>query len=141
MSECFKDIDMWMKEPKNVAEIQVCNDARAIDTSKHKDYLDKYAVVGCYWPPSIVTLEADTLDPLKIVSTGSYTYDTNEYEEKLELLLLLHHTINQSGLLILKRQVKFGYMTTQMLKIQKLQWLKLRDSYMMVVGIYQKDIS
>jgi nitrite reductase (NO-forming)/hydroxylamine reductase len=41
-------IDMWMKEPKNVAEIQVCNDARAIDTSKHKDYLDKYAVVGCY---------------------------------------------------------------------------------------------
>jgi S-ribosylhomocysteine lyase LuxS involved in autoinducer biosynthesis len=85
-------IDMWMKEPKNVAEIQVCNDARAIDTSKHKDYLDKYAVVGCYWPPSIVTLEADTLDPLKIVSTGSYTYDTNEYlrEARVAAIIASH---------------------------------------------------
>lgn len=72
-------IDLWMKVPKNVAEIRTCNDARAIDTSKHKDFKDKYAVVGCYWPPSIVTLEADTLEPLKIVSTASYTYDTNEF--------------------------------------------------------------
>lgn len=85
-------IDMWMKEPKNVAEIQVCNDARAIDTSKHKDYLDKYAVVGCYWPPSIVTLDADTLDPLKIVATGSYTYDTNEYlrEARVAAIIASH---------------------------------------------------
>jgi nitrite reductase (NO-forming)/hydroxylamine reductase len=82
-------IDIWMKEPKNVAEIQVCNDARAIDTSKHKDYLDKYAVVGCYWPPSIVTLEADTLDPLKIVSTGSYTYDTNEYAREARVAAII----------------------------------------------------
>lgn len=72
-------IDLWMKVPKNVAEIRTCNDARAIDTSKHHDYKDKYAIVGCYWPPSIVTLEADTLEPLKIVSTASYTYDTNEF--------------------------------------------------------------
>ena len=85
-------IDMWMKEPKNVAEIQVCNDARAIDTSKHKDYLDKYAVVGCYWPPSIVTLEADTLEPLKIIATGSYTYDQNEYlrEARVAAIIASH---------------------------------------------------
>ncbi|MFA7083276.1 MAG: cytochrome D1 domain-containing protein [Arcobacteraceae bacterium] len=85
-------IDLWMKEPKNVAEIRVCNDARAIDTSKHKDYLDKYAVVGCYWPPSIVTLDADTLDPLKIVSTASYTYDTNEYlrEARVAAIIASH---------------------------------------------------
>ena len=57
-------IDLWMKEPKNVAEIRPCNDARSIDTSKHKDFMDKYAVVGCYWPPSIVTFDAETLTPL-----------------------------------------------------------------------------
>jgi nitrite reductase (NO-forming)/hydroxylamine reductase len=64
-----------MKKPQNVAEIRVCNDARSIDTSKYEGYEDKYAVVGCYWPPSIVTLKGDTLEPLKIVSTASYTYD------------------------------------------------------------------
>ncbi len=82
-------IDLWMKEPKNVAEIRVCNDARAIDTSKHKDYLDKYAVVGCYWPPSIVTLEAETLDPLKIVSTASYTYDTNDFTREARVAAII----------------------------------------------------
>ncbi len=82
-------IDLWMKVPKNVAEIRTCNDARAIDTSKHPDYKDKYAIVGCYWPPSIVTLEADTLEPLKIVSTGSYTYDTNEYTREARVAAII----------------------------------------------------
>jgi len=82
-------IDMWMKKPQNVAEISVCNDARAIDTSKHKDYLDKYAVVGCYWPPSIVTLEAETLEPLKIVATGSYTYDENVYTREARVAAII----------------------------------------------------
>jgi nitrite reductase (NO-forming)/hydroxylamine reductase len=82
-------IDLWMKEPKNVAEVRVCNDARAIDTSKHKDFLDKYAVVGCYWPPSIVTLDAETLDPLKIVSTASYTWDTGEYRREARVAAII----------------------------------------------------
>lgn len=82
-------IDLWMKEPKNVAEIRVCNDARAIDTSKNKKFEDKYAVVGCYWPPSIVTLEADTLEPLKIVSTASYTYDTNEFTREARVAAII----------------------------------------------------
>jgi len=68
-------IDLWMKEPKNVAEIRVCNDARSIDTSKYEGYEGKYAVVGCYWPPSIVTLDGKTLEPLKQVATASYTID------------------------------------------------------------------
>ncbi len=75
-------IDLWMKKPQVVAEIRTCNDARSIDTSKYKGYEDKYAVVGCYWPPSIVTLKGDTLEPLKIVSTASYTYDTEEFHRE-----------------------------------------------------------
>ncbi len=82
-------IDLWMKVPKNVAEIRTCNDARAIDTSKHPDFKDKYAIVGCYWPPSIVTLEADTLEPLKIVSTASYTYDTQEFTREARVAAII----------------------------------------------------
>jgi nitrite reductase (NO-forming)/hydroxylamine reductase len=86
-------IDMWMKKPANVAEIRTCNDARSIDTSKHHDFIDKYAVVGCYWPPSIVTLDADTLEPLKIVSTASYTYDQEVFtrEARVASIVASHY--------------------------------------------------
>ncbi len=86
-------IDLWMKKPQNVAEIRVCNDARSIDTSKAKGYEDEYAVVGCYWPPSIVTLKGDTLEPIQIVSTASYTCDTGEFrrEARVASIVANHH--------------------------------------------------
>jgi len=86
-------IDLWMKKPQVVSEIRVCNDARSIDTSKYKGYEGKYAVVGCYWPPSIVTLDGKTLEPLKIVSTASYTYDTGEFhrEARVAAIVANHH--------------------------------------------------
>ncbi len=82
-------IDLWMKEPKNVAEFRPCNDARSIDTSKFGKWKDKYAVIGCYWPPSIVTVDAETLEPMKIVSTASYTYDTNEYVREARVAAII----------------------------------------------------
>ncbi len=86
-------IDLWMKTPKNVAEIRVCNDARSIDTSKYPGYEGKYAVVGCYWPPSIVTLDGKTLEPLKQVATASYTYDEGVFtrEARVAAIIANHH--------------------------------------------------
>ncbi|HHG73704.1 MAG TPA: nitrite reductase, partial [Persephonella sp.] len=49
-------IDLWLSKPDKVAEVKVCYDARSIDTSKYHGFEDKYAVVGCYWPPSFVVL-------------------------------------------------------------------------------------
>ncbi len=76
-------IDTWMKVPDKIAEVQVCYDARSVETSKYSgpegDFNDKYAIVGCYWPPHFVILDGQTLEPFKIVSTRSYTYDTEEY--------------------------------------------------------------
>ena len=76
-------IDLWTETPTLVAEVKACYDARSIDSSKYKgelgDYLDKYAIVGCYWPPHFVILDGQTLEPIKVVSTRSYTYDTEEY--------------------------------------------------------------
>ena len=44
-------IDMWMKTPGNVAEVNIGLEARSVETSKYKGYEDKYAVAGYYWPP------------------------------------------------------------------------------------------
>jgi len=76
-------VDLWMEKPTKVAEIKTCYDARSVEVSKYSgelgDFTDRYAIVGCYWPPHFVILDGLTLEPLKVVSTRSYTYDTNEY--------------------------------------------------------------
>ncbi len=90
-------IDLWLKKPDKVAEVKVCYDARSIDTSKYKgpegDYMDKLAIVGCYWPPSFVILDGQTLEPLKVVDTSGYTWDTNEYvrESRVASIVASHH--------------------------------------------------
>ncbi len=76
-------IDLWMEKPDKVAEIRACYDARSIEVSKYRgelgDFYDKYVIIGCYWPPHFVILDGATLEPIKVVSTRSYTYDTEEY--------------------------------------------------------------
>ena len=72
-------VDLYMNPPATVAQIKVGLEARSVETSKHKDYPDKYAVAGSYWPPQYVIMDGDTLEPLKIVSTRGMTVDTQEY--------------------------------------------------------------
>jgi nitrite reductase (NO-forming)/hydroxylamine reductase len=90
-------IDLWMKKPDRVAEVKTCYDGRSLDTSKYKgpkgDFLDKLAIIGCYWPPSFVIVDGQTLEPLKIVATSAYTYDTNEFlrEARVASIVASHH--------------------------------------------------
>ncbi len=76
-------IDLWMEKPDKVAEVKTCYDARSIEVSKYRgedgDFYDRYVIVGCYWPPHFVILNGSTLEPIKVVSTRGYTYDTGEY--------------------------------------------------------------
>lgn len=89
-------IDLWMETPTKVAEAQLCYDARSVEVSKYVgeegDFSDKYAIVGCYWPPHFVILDGQTLEPFKVVSTRSYTYDTEEYhpEPRVASILASH---------------------------------------------------
>lgn len=89
-------IDLWMKKPDKVAEVQLCYDARSVEVSKYEgpegDFRDKLAVVGCYWPPHFTILDGQTLEPFKNVSTRSYTYDTEEYhpEPRVASILASH---------------------------------------------------
>jgi nitrite reductase (NO-forming)/hydroxylamine reductase len=90
-------IDLWLEKPEVVAEVKTCYDARSIEGSKYKgpegDFSDKYAIVGCYWPPHFVILDGQTLEPFKIVSTRSYTYDTEEYhpEPRVAAIVASHY--------------------------------------------------
>ncbi len=90
-------IDLWMDPPQTVAEIKACYDGRSIDSSKYKgpkgNFLDKYIIIGCYWPPHFTIHDGATLEPLKIVSTSSYTYDTNEFvrEARVASIVASHH--------------------------------------------------
>ncbi len=76
-------IDTWMKVPDKVAEVKTCYDARSVEVSKYNgelgDFTDQFAIVGCYWPPHFVIMDGQTLEPFKVVSTRSYTYDTEEF--------------------------------------------------------------
>ena len=72
-------IDLWMDPPQVVATIKVGLEARSVETSKYKGYEDKYAIAGAYWPPQYVIMDADTLAPIKIVSTRGMTVDNQEY--------------------------------------------------------------
>ncbi len=77
-------IDLWSQPPTLVAEIKTGIDARSMDTSKYKGFVDKYAVVGNYWPPSYVILKGDDLEPLKVAGTPTYHIDKGNESFVLE---------------------------------------------------------
>ncbi|MBE9535616.1 MAG: c-type cytochrome [Proteobacteria bacterium] len=90
-------MDLWSNPIKLVAELKTGIDARSIDTSKYKgkkgNFMDKYAIVGNYWPPHYVIMRGDTLEPMKVVSSASYTYDTNKFmqETRVAAIVASHH--------------------------------------------------
>lgn len=90
-------IDLWMDKPEVVARVQTCYDARSVEVSKYEgpegDFRDMYAITGCYWPPHFAILNGQTLEPMKVVSSRSYTFDTGEYhpEPRVASILASHY--------------------------------------------------
>lgn len=86
-------IDLWMEKPEVVARVQTCYDARSVEVSKYNgpegDFTDQYAITGCYWPPHFAILDGQTLEPIKVVSTRSYTEDTGEYHPEPRVASIL----------------------------------------------------
>jgi nitrite reductase (NO-forming)/hydroxylamine reductase len=65
-------IDLWQTPEKmKVANVQVAYDARDVAVSGD----GKYVIGGGYWPPHFVILEAETMMPLKVVSTRGVNVD------------------------------------------------------------------
>ncbi|MFZ5880383.1 MAG: cytochrome D1 domain-containing protein [Chloroflexota bacterium] len=86
-------IDLWMEIPAVVARVQTCYDARSVEVSKYEgpegDFRDKYAITGCYWPPHFAILDGQTLEPIKVVSSRSYTVDTGEFHPEPRVASIL----------------------------------------------------
>jgi nitrite reductase (NO-forming)/hydroxylamine reductase len=124
-------IDLWMEKPDKVAEVQLCYDARSVEVSKYNgpegNFEDKYAIVGCYWPPHFVILDGQTLEPFKIVSTRSYTYDTEEYhpEPRVASILASHFkpewivNIKETGLVWIVNYVDPNNPTIKMIEAER----------------------
>ena len=65
-------IDLWqMPEKMLVAETKMAYDARDIAVSGD----GKYVIAGGYWPPHFVIMDAETLNPLKVVSSRGINVD------------------------------------------------------------------
>jgi nitrite reductase (NO-forming) / hydroxylamine reductase len=86
-------IDLWMETPISVASIKIGMEARSVETSKHKDFQDKFAIAGAYWPPQFVIMDGNTLEPIKVVSTRGMTVDTQEYhpEPRVAAIVSSHY--------------------------------------------------
>ncbi|MCC5857753.1 MAG: c-type cytochrome [Ectothiorhodospiraceae bacterium] len=65
-------IDLWMDPPQVTAEVFIAYDARDVAVSHYGEWKDKYVIGGGYWPPHFVITDADTMEPLKVVSTRGY---------------------------------------------------------------------
>ncbi len=71
-------IDLWPAEPRLVAEVQGCADARSVDGSKYEGYEDRYLIEGCYWPPQYIVYDGLTLEPLAVHGVEGAAFDTGE---------------------------------------------------------------
>ena len=113
-------IDLWMKEPANVAEIKIGAEARSIETSKFKGFEDKYAIAGSYWPPQHVIMDGATLEPLKITSTRGMVYDTQEYhpEPRVASIVASHYkpefivNVKETGKILMVNYTDINNLTT-----------------------------
>ncbi|MBG7602168.1 MAG: c-type cytochrome [Gammaproteobacteria bacterium] len=65
-------VDLWQTPDKmKVANVQVAYDARDVAVSGD----GKYVIGGAYWPSHFVILDAETMMPLKVVSTRGVNVD------------------------------------------------------------------
>ncbi len=124
-------IDLWMEKPAVVARVQTCYDARSVEVSKYEgpegDFRDKYAVTGCYWPPHFAILDGQTLEPLKVVSTRSYTVDTGEYhpEPRVAAIVASHFhpewiiNVKESGLIWMVNYTDLQNLTIKQIEASK----------------------
>ncbi|PKQ13634.1 MAG: nitrite reductase [Alphaproteobacteria bacterium HGW-Alphaproteobacteria-1] len=71
-------IDLW-QNPENmlVAEVKIAYDARDVAVSGD----GKYVIGGGYWPPHFAIVDAETMEPKKVVSTRGVNVDGEYVEE------------------------------------------------------------
>lgn len=82
-------VDLWYPEPRIVAQVQGCFDARSVDGSKFEGFEDRFIIEGCYWPPQYVVYDGLTLEPQTVINVAGPTYDTQEELEEVRVASII----------------------------------------------------
>ena len=93
-------IDLWQTPEKMlVAETKMAYDARDIAVSGD----GKYVIAGGYWPPHFVIMDAETLNPLKVVSTRGYNTKGDFVNEAR--VAAIYTTPNESSFMVAVKEL------------------------------------
>jgi len=128
--------DLWQTPDKMlVAETQIAYDARDVAVSGD----GKYVVAGGYWPPHFVIVEAETMKPVKVVSTRGMNVDGKYVEESR--VAAIYTTPNESAFLIAAKELgqmwQVDYTDLDNLHIKQMNTAKfLHDGFFDPTGRY-----
>ena len=129
-------IDLWQK-PENmlVAEVKIAYDARDVAVSGD----GKYVIGGGYWPPHFVIADAETMEPLKVVSTRGVNVDGDYVEESR--VAAIYTTPNETSWLVSAKELgqmwQVDYSDIDNLRIEQIDTAKyLHDGFFDPTGRY-----
>lgn len=129
-------IDLWQTPDKMlVAETKMAYDARDIAVSGD----GKYVIAGGYWPPHFVIMDAETLDPLKVVSSRGINVD-GEYVNEARVAAI-YTTPNEPTFLVAIKELgqmwQVDYTDLENLRIEQINSAKfLHDGFFDPTGRY-----
>jgi nitrite reductase (NO-forming)/hydroxylamine reductase len=129
-------IDLWQKPGSMlVAETQMAYDARDVAVSGD----GKYVIGGGYWPPHFVILDAETMEPLKVVSTRGIDIDGNYVNEAR--VAAIYTTPNEPTFLVAVKELgqmwQVDYSDLDNLRIEQINSAKfLHDGFFDPSGRY-----
>ena len=129
-------IDLWQTPDKMlVAETKMAYDARDIAVSGD----GKYVIAGGYWPPHFVIMDAETLEPLKVVSSRGINID-GEYVNEARVAAI-YTTPNEPTFLVAIKELgqmwQVDYTDLDNLRIESINSAKfLHDGFFDPTGRY-----
>lgn len=129
-------IDLFQTPEKMlVAETKMAYDARDIAVSGD----GKYVIAGGYWPPHFVIMDAETLDPLKVVSSRGINVD-GEYVNEARVAAI-YTTPNESTWMVAIKELgqmwQVDYSDIANLRIEQMDTAKfLHDGFFDPTGRY-----
>jgi nitrite reductase (NO-forming)/hydroxylamine reductase len=129
-------IDLWQTPEKMlVAETKMAYDARDIAVSGD----GKYVIAGGYWPPHFVIMDAQTLEPLKVVSSRGVSVD-GEYVNEARVAAI-YNTPNEPTFMVAIKELgqmwQVDYSDIANLRIEQIDSAKfLHDGFFDPSGRY-----
>ena len=106
-----------------VAEVQVAYDARDVAVSGD----GKYIVGGGYWPPHFVIVDAQTMNPLKVVSARGVNVD-GEYVNESRVAAIYDNPHSTSWTVAMKelgQMWQVDYSDIENLRIEQMDYLEV----------------